>query len=179
MLTKYIFGSHAICLCYDITDEKSFNDLSDWKDAVDKTFKECMKTDVPGPKIKEPKIFLLGNKADMAGYRQVTDQQHNKFISNEHLANGFYVSAKSGEMISTVFHQIAAIVFDIPVTKEELEYTQKVLTATIICDDNDTGDLTEEEKKMLEEDERAVQEQQKQIQAELEREKNKACCIIQ
>lgn len=178
MLTRYIFGSHAICLCYDVTDARSFTDLSDWKAAVDKTFKECTKSDIPGPPIKEPKLFLLGNKADMAGYRQVTKEQHNKFISNEHLANGFYVSAKSGEMISTVFHQIASIVFDIPLTKEDLEYTQKVLTATIICDDN-TGDLTEEEKKILEEDERAVEEQQKQIQAELAKENKKACCIVQ
>lgn len=177
MLTKYIFGAHGVCLCYDITDDQSFKDLYDWKIAVDKTYKEAMNSDVPGPPIKEPKIFLLGNKADLAGYRRVTEKQHDDFIKSENLTNGFYVSAKSGEMISTVFHQLTSLIFNIHVTDEELEYTQKVLTATIV-QDNTQGDLTEEEKKIIEEDRKLYEEQQLQIQKELEKKKDKVCCII-
>jgi Ras-related protein Rab-28 len=38
MLANYIYGAHAVLLCYDITNFDSFQNLEDWYRVVRKTF---------------------------------------------------------------------------------------------------------------------------------------------
>ena len=38
MITNYIYGAHAVVLCYDITNQESFQDLEDWYRLVNKSF---------------------------------------------------------------------------------------------------------------------------------------------
>ena len=38
MINNYIYGAHAIVLCYDITNQDSFQDLEDWYRLVTKSF---------------------------------------------------------------------------------------------------------------------------------------------
>ena len=53
MVSNYIAGSHAILLCYDITNYESFLNLEDWYRIVVSTFKFE----------KLPQIVLVGNKS--------------------------------------------------------------------------------------------------------------------
>ena len=66
MLSKYVFGSNIIVLCYDITDLGSFHDLDGWIKMIRK-----VQTPQTGlvlscePERKKPLVFLMGNKKDL------------------------------------------------------------------------------------------------------------------
>lgn len=52
---KYLFGSDAVLLCYDITNYMSYKNLQDWYSFVHTVFKD-----------KLPLIGLVGNKCKFA-----------------------------------------------------------------------------------------------------------------
>ena len=55
MIGTYIFEANAVVLAYDITNQQSFQDLEDWLQLVNNTFKD-----------KEvPMIILMANKVDL------------------------------------------------------------------------------------------------------------------
>ena len=53
MIGNYIYGAHAVLLCYDITNYQSFQDLEDWYRLVRRAF----------DKDSLPSIALVGNKS--------------------------------------------------------------------------------------------------------------------
>ena len=53
MIGNYIYGAHAVILCYDITNYQSFQDLEDWYRLVRRAF----------DKDRLPTIALVGNKS--------------------------------------------------------------------------------------------------------------------
>ena len=61
MLSNYVFGAHAVLLCYDITNFDSFQNLEDWYRLVQTTFK--------GQPL--PRVTLIGNKTDLNHLRTV------------------------------------------------------------------------------------------------------------
>lgn len=90
-ITKtYIYGSNGIILVFDLTDEKSFNDLDYWieeiNDAVDKD--------------KIIKI-LIGNKSDL--YDKKISYDRAKKYAEKHNMQFHTVSAKDGINIDMVF----------------------------------------------------------------------------
>lgn len=90
-ITKtYIYGSNGIILVFDLTDEKSFNDLDYWmeeiNDAVDKN--------------KVIKI-LIGNKSDLYD-KKISYDKANKY-AEKHNMKFQSVSAKDGVNIDMVF----------------------------------------------------------------------------
>ena len=70
MLSNYVFGAHAVLLCYDITNFDSFQNLEDWYRVVRRTFEKA-------PKM--PYCALLANKCDLSHMRTVRNEVHNRF----------------------------------------------------------------------------------------------------
>jgi Ras-related protein Rab-28 len=121
MIGNYIYGAHAVLLCYDITNYESFQDLEDWYRLVRQTF-----GDKP-----MPHIALVGNKSDLAHMRTVKMLKHTQFCE-ENDAASYFVSAKNGENLSTTFFKVAASLAGVTVSKNEIESTAKVVTAEIV-----------------------------------------------
>ena len=75
MIKNYIYGAHAVLLCYDITSKDSFQNLEDWYRLVRKTFE----------KAKMPYTALVGNKTDMSHLRAISRDKHNNFAEENDL----------------------------------------------------------------------------------------------
>ena len=121
MLGKYIFGSAAIILAYDVTNSESFKNVQDWLEYAHAEFK--------GP--KQPLLALVGNKVDLMHLRQVKAEKHNMFAM-ENQMTPFAVSAKTGEKVNAMFQKIAADLAGVQLTKSELEVAETVVTAPIV-----------------------------------------------
>lgn len=94
-LEKYIVNSSVIFLVYDLTNIESFNNLDDWLSKVRKYSNSKL-------------LYLVGNKLDLYHLRQVTEKQHDGFISGNSLSGGLFMSAKTGENVVKTFYQVAA-----------------------------------------------------------------------
>mmetsp|Transcript_22727 Transcript_22727/g.74297 ORF Transcript_22727/g.74297 Transcript_22727/m.74297 type:complete len:227 (-) Transcript_22727:21-701(-) len=122
MLGSYIFGSQAIIIVYDITNYQSFQNAEDWLALVKRSF----------PDEKDlPYMALVGNKIDMSHLRAVKSDKHTKF-SDDNGMKSFFVSAKTGDNVSTTFFKIASELSGVNLTKPELEVASKVVKAEII-----------------------------------------------
>ncbi|KAK7201050.1 small GTP-binding protein Rab28 [Novymonas esmeraldas] len=122
MLANYIHGSHAVCLVYDITNLSSFKDLADWKESVDKVFAET-------PAADQPKMVLVGNKADLPN-RQVTEENQTVFSKNFSMPH-CTVSAQSGERVNAMFTRIAATLAGVQMKQQDLDLADRV-TANVV-----------------------------------------------
>lgn len=102
MIKNYIFGAHAVILCYDITNSESFENLEDWYRKVKQSF-----TTKDGVETELPLCVLLGNKIDLDHLRAVKESKSSRFaVENKFLS--FRVSAKSGDKVKLSFTQVAA-----------------------------------------------------------------------
>ncbi len=79
MIGKYISGSHAILLCYDITNYESFANLEDWYAILLKQYLG----------VKLPYVALVGNKNDLRHMTAVRIDQHNRFADENEMVR-FY-----------------------------------------------------------------------------------------
>lgn len=92
-------GAEGVVLVYDVTDEKSFGNVSDWKACIDKNAPTGIKT------------ILVGNKCDLKGKR-VVDKQSGRNLAKKYGIEFLETSAKSGENVNTVFHNITKSILD-------------------------------------------------------------------
>ncbi|KAM8812277.1 ras-related protein Rab-13 isoform 1-T1 [Rhynchonycteris naso] len=92
--TAYYRGAMGIILVYDITDEKSFENIQNWM----KSIKENASAGV--------ERLLLGNKCDMETKRKVQKEQANK-LAQEHGIRFFETSAKSSMNVDEAFSSLA------------------------------------------------------------------------
>jgi len=122
MIKNYIYGAHAVLLCYDITDKDSFQDLEDWYRLVTKTFAK---------EGKMPYVGLVGNKTDLAHSRVVSRDKHNLF-AEENDTHSFFMSAKNGDMVNSCLYRIAADLSGITLTKTECDIQQRPVEAQIV-----------------------------------------------
>ncbi|KAJ5078767.1 ras and ef-hand domain-containing protein [Anaeramoeba ignava] len=90
IINSYYRGSHAIMIVYDITNEKSFEQVVYW-------FNEA-ETYAP----KEISKLLVGNKKDQEKHRVITYQQ-GKDLADSYNSGFIEVSAKTGENIKEAF----------------------------------------------------------------------------
>ena len=67
-----------------------------------------------------PVVVLLGNKVDLNHMQAVKQDLHTKFAQKYKMAS-YYVSAKTGDQVSTVFYQTAADLAGVTLTKPKLE----------------------------------------------------------
>jgi small GTP-binding protein len=128
MLSKYLTGLRLVFLVYDITELQSFADLDDWLAKV--------RSQAP-----QAHVVLLGNKCDLLAQRQVTPQQHDKFIQQRGLQGGGFCSARSGENVNCLFYKAAARVAGMEMTSYELGFFDSVLVASapVYSSGNDEG----------------------------------------
>ncbi|XP_020021860.1 ras-related protein Rab-13 isoform X3 [Castor canadensis] len=84
----------GIILVYDITDEKSFENIQNWM----KSIKENASAGV--------ERLLLGNKCDMEAKRKVQKEQADK-LAREHGIRFFETSAKSSMNVDEAFSSLA------------------------------------------------------------------------
>ena len=121
MIRNYIYGAHAVLLCYDITSKDSFQNLEDWYRLVRKTFE----------KAKMPYTALVGNKTDMSHLRAISRDKHNNFAEENDMYS-YFVSAKTGDMVSSSFFRIAADLAGVVLTKPEMDVAVKPIQAAIV-----------------------------------------------
>ncbi|XP_061462855.1 nuclear pore membrane glycoprotein 210-like isoform X2 [Rhineura floridana] len=92
--TAYYRGAMGIILVYDITDEKSFENIQNWM----KSIKENASAGV--------ERLLLGNKCDIESKRKVPRDRAEK-LSKEHGIRFFETSAKSSVNVEEAFSTLA------------------------------------------------------------------------
>ncbi len=77
MIGNYIYGAHAVILCYDITNYQSFQNLEDWYRLVRRTFADGSRP--------LPYVTLIGNKTDLNHMRAVKMDKHNQFAEENEM----------------------------------------------------------------------------------------------
>jgi Ras-related protein Rab-7A len=92
-------GADACVLVYDITNQKSFEDLEQWK-------REFIGQAQPEDESSFP-FLVIGNKADLNENRQVSVQAGREFC-NKHGLKFFETSAKTGQNVEDAMKDIAA-----------------------------------------------------------------------
>lgn len=92
--TAYYRGAMGIILVYDITDEKSFENIQNWM----KSIKENASATV--------ERMLLGNKCDMESKRKVPKDKAEK-LAKDHGIRFFETSAKSSLNVEEAFQTLA------------------------------------------------------------------------
>uniref|UniRef100_A0A1I7XDL3 Ras family protein n=1 Tax=Heterorhabditis bacteriophora TaxID=37862 RepID=A0A1I7XDL3_HETBA len=111
MIDKYIYGSHAAMIVYDVTNISSFDNCQDWLNVIRRVTKT---------QEKPPNIVLVGNKVDEERLRKVSVDVHCSF-ARQHDLKAFYVSAKTGDSVLMTFRQVAADVLKIVLTRVDQE----------------------------------------------------------
>lgn len=91
----YFRNAVGVLLVFDITERKSFDDLSTWLNDVHA--------------LCDPNVVvqLIGNKADMASSRAVTVSEAEAFAKN-HQMSYLETSAKNGDNVSEAFIRVAS-----------------------------------------------------------------------
>jgi len=131
MLTKYIYGSNIIFLCYDVTEPQSFVDLEDWMSLVLKTI-----IDPITGKLKQVYVYLVGNKIDLIGLRMVSNEKHKEFVVQHKLAGEFLLSAHNGDNVLRTVHKIAAKASGgAELSEYDLQFLDKPVRAYTLAED--------------------------------------------
>merc|ERR1712048_1051384 len=123
MIRKYIYGAHAVLLCYDITNIQTFLNVREWLNLVDRTFQDK----------KKPYLALVGNKMDMNHLRAVQQQKHFDFCDVNN-AIGYFISARTGENVLPSFYRITADLCGVSLGKSQIQSMTNVIQASIIDD---------------------------------------------
>ncbi|CAB0030419.1 unnamed protein product [Trichogramma brassicae] len=97
--TSYYRGAMGIMLVYDITAEKSFENIVNWLRNIDEHASENVEK------------MILGNKSDMEDKRVVSTEKGEK-IAREHGIRFMETSAKADINIDRAFRELAEAIFD-------------------------------------------------------------------
>uniref|UniRef100_A0A914LLV1 Ras-related protein Rab-10 n=1 Tax=Meloidogyne incognita TaxID=6306 RepID=A0A914LLV1_MELIC len=92
--TSYYRGAMGIMMVYDITNTRSFDNISKWLRHIDEHASEDV--------VK----MLLGNKCDMSDRRVVSKERGEK-IASDHGINFMETSAKANINVDKAFHELA------------------------------------------------------------------------
>ena len=91
---SYYKSSICAFIVYDITEKKTFYDVTSWlQDCRDMCYKNIL-------------IYLIGNKCDLEDKRQVTEEEGREFAEENNLVF-FETSALNGNNIEEIFTQSA------------------------------------------------------------------------
>lgn len=102
---RYITGSNAIILLYDITNAKSFDNISEWCQLFNKKF------DRP--------VLLVGNKVDLEEQREVSKKQVNNLKEKYDIPSSMEISLKTGENVNKMFKKIIKLAGACPPQRSE------------------------------------------------------------
>ena len=93
MINMYYKGAKCIIICYDITEENSFNNVKNWLSEIEKNVNGIF-------------IILVGNKCDLNDNRKISYENAESFAKEN---NMFYIetSAKNNVNVNKLFDIIA------------------------------------------------------------------------
>lgn len=91
-------GSKGIILIYDVTDKKSFDNVSYWINNIKETIEN------------EVEILLVGNKIDKEGKAVPTEE--GKAFADQHNVSFAETSAKTGENVESAFLQLVTNIYN-------------------------------------------------------------------
>jgi len=103
--TSYYRGANGIMLVYDVTNQKSFDNISKWLRNIEEHASEDVEK------------MLLGNKCDMDDKR-VIPKERGELIAKEHGIKFFETSAKCNINIETAFLSLATDILNKTPSKE-------------------------------------------------------------
>lgn len=112
--TSYYRGAMGIMLVYDITNEKSFENIVKWLRNIDEHANEDVEK------------MILGNKCDMTDKR-VVSRERGEAIAREHGIRFMETSAKSNINIDRAFCELAEAILDKTSGKEVNENLERVV----------------------------------------------------
>lgn len=176
MLPKYITGTSAIFLVYDITDPNSFADIQDWYRLIQRCIKEVAEHErniangtggISSLSLERIPTYIVGNKMDLQHLRKIPKSEQDSFIQRNKLDGGFYTSARSGENVLTAFYSVAAQQLGMSLTPGEIEATRKLLGVVVgVADDTARTAFADEIERMDRE-------------AQAKRDSAVSCCVLQ
>ncbi|XP_014248382.1 ras-related protein Rab-10 [Cimex lectularius] len=97
--TSYYRGAMGIMLVYDITNEKSFENMAKWLRNIEDHANEDVEK------------MILGNKCDMEDKRTVS-KQRGETIAREHGVRFLETSAKDNTNVEKAFYELAEVILD-------------------------------------------------------------------
>lgn len=112
--TSYYRGAMGIMLVYDITNEKSFENIVKWLRNIDEHANEDVEK------------MILGNKCDMQEKRLVS-KDRGEAIAREHGIRFMETSAKANINIERAFSELAEGILDATAGKENAEQAERVV----------------------------------------------------
>jgi Ras-related protein Rab-8A len=92
----YFKGATGIILVYDVTDERSFNNLENWMERIDQSAASNVK------------IILIGNKSDTHERDKEVSTDRGKEFAARYEMRFFETSAKTSHNVAEAFEGIAA-----------------------------------------------------------------------
>ena len=100
-ITKIFYrGAHCIFFSYDITRMETFTNLAKW-------FEEVLEQSEP-----DIIMFLIGNKKDREGEREVSWEKAEAFRKEKGIHFFFEASAKSGDNVEKIFITAAKLLYN-------------------------------------------------------------------
>ena len=97
MRDQYLLAGEGFVCVYSITSRSTFNEIEQFIQGILRA-KDKNQGEVP--------IVLVGNKADLEKYREVTTGEGSELAKSLGIANFFETSAKSRQNVQQVFHAI-------------------------------------------------------------------------
>lgn len=120
---SYFRHAVGVVLVYDITDRKSFDDLSLWLN------------DVHSLCDPNASIIMIGNKLDMSSQRAVSTSEAQSFATNHQLSY-IETSARGGDNVVEAFNRAAKMVYD---RAEAGLLSSKTTPSTTITENNSSS----------------------------------------
>ena len=102
LTSSYYRGAQGVVLMYDITDLRTFEDVSEWIREL-----RMFQGDVP------PVCLLVGNKTDVDGERQVTTEQGRDYADEKGMLF-MECSAKAGRHVDEAFDELVRKIVTTP-----------------------------------------------------------------
>jgi small GTP-binding protein len=93
LFPSYVSGASGALILYDITSQKSFNELNDWLKLINSASGKILK-------------LLIGSKADLAGQRQISEEDAKKFRETNTIQEYLECSSKTGQNVEKIFETI-------------------------------------------------------------------------
>ncbi|XP_047142400.1 ras-related protein Rab-36 isoform X2 [Hydra vulgaris] len=113
---SYYRGANVVFVVFDLSSVKSLTSSSEWfAAAIEKT------------QSTTPELFLVGNKVDIMKNVDLEETREIAInLANEHNAEYWEVSAKTGENVRELFTRAAALCFDQAVLRETESISTKI-----------------------------------------------------
>ena len=99
LISSFYHSTSLAIIVYSVDNKESFKSIDKWLN------------DIKSQSNPDVKIFLIGNKVDLEGKREITKEQGEKFYKDHKLSFFTETSAKTGFNVQNVFVEAAKILY--------------------------------------------------------------------